>query len=126
MAKGALEDGVALLDKLACIVILRGNRPLDLPVMAQGGEGFRFRLLALRADIGGGAGEGAGGGSGVSRLSIVFTGRSTGSVDQVVDRVVVGDGVPFGGGDLRYGDVFVSVGDGCRIAGFQGHLVTAV
>lgn len=122
-----IKSGV-LVDKLACIVVLSGDRLLDLPVVAQGGEGFRFCLLALRAGQCDLAGKGAGGVCAAGLLPIVLTGRGdgAGAVDQVVDCIVVGDGVPFGDGGFLNGDVFVSIGDGCCIAGFQGHLVTAV
>lgn len=61
---GTFIDGIALLDKLACIVIFRSDSLLNLPVMAQGGDGLLFRLLALGAGQELGAGEGAGGGGG--------------------------------------------------------------
>ena len=50
----------------------------------------------------------------------------TGAVDQVINRVVICDGVPFGGGNLGDSDIFVSVCNGSRIAGFQGYLVAPV
>ena len=53
-------------------------------------------------------------------------GNGTGTVDQVINRVVVCDGVPFGGGNLGDGDIFVSVCNGCSIAGFQGYFIGAV
>lgn len=65
VAGGALKDSVAPLDKLACVIVLRGDRLFYLPVVAQGGQGFRFRLLALRASIDGRAGAGADGESAV-------------------------------------------------------------
>lgn len=61
MTGRALKDGIALLDKLAGIVILRGDGLLDLPVMAQSGDSFSFRLLAFRADGDSGTGTGTGG-----------------------------------------------------------------
>ena len=53
-------------------------------------------------------------------------GNGTTAVDQVINRVVVCDGVPFGGGNLGDGDIFVSVCNGSRIAGFQDYLVAPV
>ena len=91
MAAGALEDGVALLDKLARIVVFRGDGLLDLPVMAQGGKGVLFGLLAFGAGGELGAGDGTGGRSGVGFLPVVVAGGScrAGTVDQVINRVVL-------------------------------------
>lgn len=107
---------------------MRSDGLLDLPVVAQGGEGFRFCLLALRAGQCDLAGKGAGGVCAAGLLPIVLTGRGdgAGAVDQVVDRVVVCDGVPFGGGNLGDGDIFVSVCNGGGVTGFQGYFITAV
>ena len=128
MTAGALEDGVALLDKLACIVVFRSDGLLDLPIVAQGGNGVLFRLLAFRAGRELGAGDGAGCGGGIGFGPDVITGGSdgAGAVYQIVDGIVVCDGVPFGGGNLGDGDIFISICDGGSIAGFQGYFVTAV
>ena len=82
----------------------------------------------LRAGRELGAGDGAGGGGGVGFGTGVVTGGrcGTGTVDQVINRVVICDGVPFGGGNLGDSDIFVSVYNGSRIAGFQGYFITAV
>ena len=49
VAAGTFKNGIALLGEITLFIILSGNRLLDLPVVAQGGEGFRFCLLTLRA-----------------------------------------------------------------------------
>ena len=128
MTAGALEDGVALLDKLACIVVFRGDGLLDLPIVAQGGKGVLFRLLAFGAGGELGTGDGTGGRGGVGFLPVVDAGGScrAGTVDQVINRVVVCDGVPFGGGNLGDGDIFISVCNGGGVTGFQGYFVAPV
>lgn len=128
MAAGALEDGIALLDKLSFLVVLGGDGLLDLPVVAQGGKGLLFGLLAFGAGGELRAGDGTGGRSGVGFLPVVNAGGScrAGTVDQVINRVVVCDGVPFGGGNLGDGDIFVSICNGGGVTGFQGYFVGAV
>lgn len=71
MATGTLKDGVALLDELACIVVFRGNGLLDLPIVAQGGKGFGFGLLAFGAGRELGAGNCAGCRGSVGFLPVV-------------------------------------------------------
>ena len=68
--------------------------------MAQGGDGLLFRLLAFGAgqELGAGDGAGGGGGAGFSPLMGARGIFGAGTVDQVINCVVVCDGVPFGDG----------------------------
>ena len=95
---------------------------------AQGGDRNSLDLSAAGAGAGGGAGDGTGCGGGIGFGPGVITGGSdgAGAVYQIVDGIVVCDGVPFGGGNLGDGDIFVSVCNGSRIAGFQDYLVAPV
>jgi len=110
VACAALEDSVALLCELAGVIILGGDSLLYLPVMAQGGDSLGFRLRAEGAGIGKRAGERAGGDGGVTFLPVVGTvcGGLAGAVDQVIDGVVVGDGIAGNGGILRDGNILVA------------------
>ena len=88
-------------------------------------------LLAFGAGQELGAGEDAGGGGGAGLGPGVFTGGGrglgAGAVDEIVDGVVVSDGIPgLVDGGLRDGDILVAVGDGGGLAAVQLQLIGAV
>ena len=122
MTAGALEDGIALLNKLSFLVVLGGDGLLDLPIVAQSGKGVLFDLLAFGAGGELGAGNGTGCGGNVGFLPVVDASGGeilgTGTIYKIVNVV---DGIPF-----FDNDVFISIGDRYCIAGFQGYLVGAV
>ena len=125
MTAGTLVDRVTLLGKLAGFIVLRGHRLLHLPIVAQGGERFGFRLLALGAGGDFRAGHGAGCGCAAGFTPGVFAGSGrvyggvrVGVLDQIVDvinRVSLFDG-----------DGFIAIGDRYRIARFEGYFVAAL
>jgi len=134
-ADGTLVDGIALLGKLASVIILSIDGLTDGPGVAQGGDGLGFGLAAEGAGQKPGTGEGAGGrggaglGPGVGAGGIRAGGGVrvlSGAVHQVVDGIIVGNGVPGGIVCLGNGDVFVAVSNRrCRAAA-QGEGITAV
>jgi len=128
MTGAAFEDGIALLGELACVVVLGGNGLLYLPVVAQGGDRFGFGLAAKGTDISKRTGEGAGGDDGVTFLPVVgaVCGRLAGAVHQIINRVIVGDGITGGGCIFHDGNIFVAVGDSRRVAALQSDLIGAV
>lgn len=111
-----------MLDELAGIIVLGGDGLFHLPIMAQGGDGLAFGLLALGAGQEPGAGERAGGGSRTGFLPVMDTGggrifRAGAFYDivDVIDRIALLDG-----------DILIPIGDGGGFPAFKSEGIGAV